>query len=48
MVESLSKDHDGTGGAPGDLGAFNRGVGMEEGYMRAVERRIDCCGRRNS
>ena len=32
MDKSLLRDHDGTGGAPGDLGAFNRGVGMGGGY----------------
>jgi len=32
MTMQLSTHNDGTGGSPGDLGVFNRGIGMGEGY----------------
>ena len=32
MTSQILKDHDGAGGAPGDMGASNRGVRAEDGH----------------
>ena len=40
MAMHLSTHNDGTGGTPGDLEVFNRGIGMREGYVDGMSRVI--------